>query len=400
MRISICTAHGVTSQGVWGNLGILEFSTRTGRIAPPKNYFRPPLYWSIKHGPVINMDEYLIYPGLINAHDHLELNHFPRTKFRDIYPNAREWSDDVSKRLDTPLYQELRTAPLADQCLIGGLKNLLCGVTTVAHHNPLHPPLKKWDFPVRVVQKYGWAHSLHLSPADEIQWSYHKARRKVWMIHTAEGTDEIGAGEFSELDAFGVIGPNTVLIHGVGLSEADTQLAIERGVGLVWCPSTNLYLLGQTLAVQQWIQAGRVAIGSDSRLTADGDLLDELHAAYLSHQADDQTLFTLVTENPSRMLGLPDVGGLKHGMRADFIALPYSDNPYHALVTAKRADLSLVVRSGQVMIGDPAVVRQFPGQFERVILDGREKLMAKKLVDRARRCTLHEPGLQLEASSS
>ncbi len=347
----------------------------------------------------IDLDGYTIYPGLINAHDHLELNHFPRTKFREVYPNAREWSDDVSQRLNTSPYLELRTAPLADRCFIGGLKNLLCGVTTVAHHNPLHPPLKKWNFPVRVVQKYGWSHSLYLTPTDELQWSYHKARRKVWMIHAAEGTDEIAAGELGELNELGVIGPKTVLIHGVGLTEADTQLAIERGASLVWCPSTNLYLLGKTAWVRKWAQAGKVAIGSDSRLTADGDLLDELYAAHMTKQHNDQALFTMVTDNPSRMLGLPDVGGLQYGMQADFIALPYSDNPYHALVTAKRADLSLVVRGGQVMIGDPELVRQFPGQFEPMVLDGRGKLMAKKLVDRVRRCTLRELGLQLGAGS-
>ncbi len=347
----------------------------------------------------IDLDGYTVCPGLINAHDHLELNHFPRTKFREVYPNAREWSDDVSQRLNTSPYLELRTASLADRCFIGGLKNLLCGATTVAHHNPLHPPLKKRDFPVRVVQKYGWSHSLYLTPTDEIQWSYHKARRKVWMIHAAEGTDEIAAGEFSELDALGVIGPNTVLIHGVGLTEADTQWAIERGAGLVWCPSTNLYLLGKTASVQQWAQAGKVAIGNDSRLTAAGDLLDELHAAYSTGQVDAKTLVAMVTEYPRRMLQLKDVGSLEKGMSADLIILPHSDNPYHALVTAKRADLSLVVRGGQVMLGDPELVRQFPGQFEPVVLDGREKLMAKKLVDRVRRCTLHEPGLQLGAGS-
>lgn len=353
-----------------------------------------------QHRISIDLTEYAVYPGLINAHDHLELNHFPRTKFREVYPNAREWSDDVSQRLNSSPYLELRTAPLADRCFIGGLKNLLSGVTTVAHHNPLHPPLKRWDFPVRVVKKYKWSHSLYLTPVEEIQWSYHKARRQVWMIHAAEGTDEIAAREFSELNELGVIGPNTVLIHGVGLSEANTQLAIERGASLVWCPSTNLYLLGKTTSVQQWVQARRIALGSDSRLTADGDLLDELRAAYTTGQVDAATLVAMVTEYPRQILKLKDSGSLKKGQSADLIVLPYYDNPDETLTSARRADLSLVMRRGQVMIGDPELVRQFPGQFERVILDGREKLMAKKLADRVRRCTLQEPGLQLDAISS
>ncbi|MEO8397780.1 MAG: hypothetical protein ABI700_32605, partial [Chloroflexota bacterium] len=31
----------------------------------------------------VNLNGYAIYPGLINAHDHLELNHYPRTKYRE-----------------------------------------------------------------------------------------------------------------------------------------------------------------------------------------------------------------------------------------------------------------------------------------------------------------------------
>ena len=46
----------------------------------------------------------------------------------------------------------------------GGLKNLLSGVTTVAHHNAFSGAVFTPDFPVRVVERYGWAHSLAFSP--------------------------------------------------------------------------------------------------------------------------------------------------------------------------------------------------------------------------------------------
>ncbi|NJL96125.1 MAG: hypothetical protein HC915_21545 [Anaerolineae bacterium] len=77
-----------------------------------------------------------LYPGLINAHDHLELNHYPRSRPRPRYAHAEAWAADMSAALHHPPYRELRAHPLDERCWIGGLKNLLSGVTTVAHRQP------------------------------------------------------------------------------------------------------------------------------------------------------------------------------------------------------------------------------------------------------------------------
>src|SRR5215207_4406969 len=60
---------------------------------------------------IVDLDGYTIFPGLINAHDHLELNHYPRSKFRDRYDNAHQWGEDVSAHLDKPPFRELRAYP-------------------------------------------------------------------------------------------------------------------------------------------------------------------------------------------------------------------------------------------------------------------------------------------------
>src|SRR6476620_699234 len=56
----------------------------------------------------IDLDGYTIFPGLINAHDHLELNHYPRSKFRERYDNASEWSRDMNAHLNFSPFKELR----------------------------------------------------------------------------------------------------------------------------------------------------------------------------------------------------------------------------------------------------------------------------------------------------
>lgn len=346
---------------------------------------------------IVDLDGYTFYPGLINAHDHLELNHYPRSKFCEVYDNAHQWGEDMNVRLNDSPYRELRAYPLEDRLFIGGLKNLLCGATTVAHHNPPHEYLFREDFPVRVLKKYGWAHSLHFSTDEEIVNSYRSTPLDVpWFIHLAEGTDEVAAGEYKRLKALGCVGKNTVIVHGVGIKSEDVEDAVASVRGLVWCPSTNNFLLGKTSDFVRytyvadrpsWRAGSHVAIGSDSRLTADGDLLNEMVAAVETSQCDRGCILEAVTSRAAHILGLTDVGHLNIGARADWIFLSgYS-----------RSAIEIVVKGGVPQIGNPDLMAKFPHiQTVPATLDGIPKAIHIELARRIIRCTLKEPGLEID----
>ncbi len=291
---------------------------------------------------VIDLSGCTVYPGLVNAHDHLELNHYPRTKFRERYTNAAQWSADFTPRLQEEPFQTLRQIPLAEQCRIGGEKNRESGVTLVAQHNPLHPTLRRADFPVRVVQRYGWAHSFALEP--DVVGTYRRTPRGApWFIHLAEGTDADAAGEFARLDALGLVRQNTVMIHGVGLSDDDRRRALAAGAGLVWCPSSNLFLLGVIADVGDFAQQHRLAVGSDSHLTANGTLLDELRAAYATGQLTPAQLFRAVTLDAAVLIRVKGAGDLAAGSLPDFMIVSgVPADPVRALVDVRSADLRAV----------------------------------------------------------
>ena len=370
-----------------------------------------------KNSQVVDLDGYLIIPGLINAHDHLELNHYPRTKFRDVYNNAHQWGKDVNRRLNTELYKSLRAYPLWDRLFIGGLKNLLCGATTVIHHGPPHKAMFRKNFPVRVLKDYGWAHSLHFNTDDEVIKSYKSTPLNVpWFIHLAEGTDELAAKEYKKLKQLGCAAKNTVIVHGVGLTKTDFSDAMQIVQGIVWCPSTNLYLIGNTN--DQFIQyftrtkgTSKIVLGSDSRLTANGDLLDEIRCAaalckaFMEQQqtsAETQSeliysILSLVTTGAAKCFNLLNRGHLKVNSVADFFVIRLSKYGIGEIYKSCRNDIALIVKGGIPQIGNPELMVQF-AHIETVdaILDGSPKKIHIELAKQISKCKLKEHGLEID----
>jgi cytosine/adenosine deaminase-related metal-dependent hydrolase len=375
---------------VWNDVGSSEIRplfTKNGRIVDSPAH----------DAPVVDLGGLTIFPGLINAHDHLELNHYPRTKFREKYNNAHEWGEDVNARLNDEPFKSLRAYPLWDRVFIGGLKNLLCGTTTVVHHGPPHKPMFRRDFPVRVLKKYGWAHSLHFSTDEEIVRSYRSTPKEIpWFIHLAEGTDAIAAGELERLNQLGCVGDNTVLIHGVGITSGDVIEKIALRTRLVYCPSTNLYLLEQLPDYWHWnvVHIANQLLGSDSRLTADGDFLDELTCArQLRYRVVD-----MLYEASELVFGAKTGWNFNVGSTADFIAIPQTPDEIDQLTKSKRADLTIIVYRGVPQIGRPEVMAKFRHvQTVACTLDGVEKRIHIDLARQIHQCKLKERGLVVDA---
>ena len=316
-----------------------------------------------------------VFPGLINAHDHLQLNSLPSFDPAKHYRHVREWIAEVdARRLCDPEFKAGVAVARERRLLIGGIKNLLCGVTTVAHHDPLFPVLSARTYPIHVVQHYGWAHSLYVDGETSVAGSYRRTPAdRPWIIHAAEGVDAEARNEFERLEVLGCLGSNTVLVHGTALDAAQRSRLHQAGAGLIWCPSSNLRLFGRTAQVEDLLPHGCVALGTDSRLSGARDLLEELRIAGETAGLDERALARLVTCDSARLLRLPDRGALRAGMRADILVLPAATR----LGEATRAQVRLVLIDGRVRHGDPEPARSAEpaGRFAHIVVDGEPKLL-------------------------
>ncbi len=324
--------------------------------------FFPP---SRRNGPVFDLKGFMLVPGLINAHDHLELNLFPRLG-QGPYPNANAWALDIYRPGESPIKQHL-AVPKSIRLKWGAIKNLISGVTTVAHHNALHPSMVDEGFPVRIVKRFGWAHSLHFSP----DWKHRfhtKPTDSPFVIHAAEGCDETAAEEIDILNEGGALNSSTVIVHGVAVSPTALSLLLERSASLVWCPTSNYFTLGRTVSSNVLNSNIPIALGSDSALTGKGDLLDELRFARTAVGA--RRLYEMVTSIPARMFRLPaGFGEILHGGPADLVVMRDSgQSPAETLLSTYP---ELVILKGKIVVASEAFASRVSASLQRFAMEGR-----------------------------
>lgn len=224
-------------------------------------------------------------------------------------------------------------------------------------------------------------------------------------MHVAEGSDAAASTEASRLDALGCLHANTVLVHGTGIEADQWKLICARRAGLVWCPASNVFLLGRTLDphhLEQLVPRSldRIALGTDSRLTGSRDLLDELRVADSLTSAGRDVLVEMVTRTPARLMQLGYAGRLQAGWPADLIVVPAAPGrPADALLACRRADLQLVVVGGRPMVASPGFADAFSERPSTpVIIDGRPMVLDKAVAGRLARSSIQEPGVEIATS--
>jgi cytosine/adenosine deaminase-related metal-dependent hydrolase/ubiquinone/menaquinone biosynthesis C-methylase UbiE len=310
----------------------------------------------------IDLSGFLLLPGLINAHDHLEFSLFPNIG-DGPYENAKQWAHDIHAN-HASLIALHREVPRPVRLWWGAIRNLLSGVTTVCHHNPVTQELVSPGFPVRVVSGFGWAHSLSLEP--DLAEKFARSREDApFILHAAEGIDEESAQEVFALDRKHALDHRTVLVHGLGCTAEAVALINQRQAAVILCPTSNKFLFDHSPSREFIASLNNVALGSDSPLTAEGDLLEEIRFARTHIGLDARKIYDMVTNRAADILRLRrGEGQLKPGSVADVLVVRDCRlSPAEMLAQLNLAQIELVMLAGRVELVGPTLFSRLPGEL-------------------------------------
>lgn len=318
-------------------------------------------------GHTLSFDSALVFPGLINSHDHLDFNLFPalaNTRYDNYWTWGRDIhthnSDEISAVLKIP--QNLRT-------LWGVYKNLFNGFTTVVNHG-------EWlDIEQPPITIHQQCHNLH-SVAFERNWRWklnrplvakpsnrptrpsNRPTRANWpfVLHVGEGTDAAAQKEISQLLKWNLFHRPLIGIHGVAMTEKQA----DRFQALVWCPASNYFLLHQTAPIDRLKDHVPILFGTDSTLTGPWDCWSQIRLARQIKAATDEQLLQMLTTAPAAAWGLTDRGKLEKGKLADLvIARPGNTaKGWDAFYEITPSDILLVLSRGKIVLFDPCLKTQ------------------------------------------
>lgn len=205
-------------------------------------------------------------------------------------------------------------------------------------------------------------------------------------IHIAETLTEFedikriyGRTPVAHLASLGLFAYPTVGAHCVHVTEEEIQILAQHKVGVVHNPESNMKLASGIAPVPAMLKAGiPVALGTDGASSNNNlDMLQEMRSCALLHKVNsyDPTVIPayqaleMATVNGSQALGLPEVGVIQAGYKADLILvslqeahmIPRYDIIANLVYAGQAADVQTVIINGQVVM-ENRIIKTFDEQ--------------------------------------
>jgi len=323
----------------------------------------------------LSLEDALVFPGLINSHDHLDFNLFPRLGER-IYGNYTEWGKYIHKHYKTQISAVLKVPPTL-RYEWGVFKNLLCGVTTVVNHGE---PSGLKDELITIFENMQALHSVGFESAWQLKLNNPLNVKLPVCIHVGEGDDWSSFSEIDRLTGWNLLRRKLVGVHGVAMTENQAK----KFGAVVWCPQSNYFLLNKTAPVNLLEKHTDILFGTDSTLTGSWDIWEHLRVARGTRLLGEEELFYALNKNAANVWGL-NTGKIEEGKEADIVVahIKKGMRDYGAFFSLRPADLLLVIHKGEIRLFDENLVGQLPGldlnNFSKVYINDAGKYVQGNL---------------------
>jgi len=334
---------------------------------------------------ILTITNAFIYPGFIDAHNHVAYNVLPKFTPPRLYMNRGQWQGARAYTEFKKPYNLLKDTEklYCEMVKWGELKALMSGITAIQGTSPNQLCFKTLIRNVENQSELGTSGS-HIrtfildigSFHDKIDFSVTKS----FVVHLAEGIDDKSRNEFQTLKQKGLLRAETVIIHGTAFGDAEFAEMSKVGAKLVWSPQSNLALYGTTTDIALAVKHGvPVSLGVDWNPTGSDDIFGELRTA-AEQNADrfgsvirDQDWLSMITTNPARALALDtSIGQLAPTFKADITVLRAQGNdPHLTLLSSHLPDVEMVWVGGELLYGRATILQTLkPDQCERITVRG------------------------------
>ena len=291
-----------------------------------------------------------IMPGLIDAHNHVAYNVFPKWVPPKLYNNRYQWQGSTSYKKFKAPYNDLKASLYCEMVKYGEVKALLSGITTIQGTSPNRSCFKTLIRNVENQNELGLPANhirTNILAIADFQGSVDWNETKSFVVHVGEGIDEKSRAEFDALKQKGLLNANTAIIHGTAFGPAEFAEMASIGAKLIWSPQSNLVLYGKTTDIKAAREAGvKISLGVDWNPSGSDSIFDELRVADVVNREEfggviaEGDWLSMVTVNPAEALAVADqIGRIAVGFKADLLVLAERGGPDDADLAAREHGL-------------------------------------------------------------
>lgn len=351
--------------------------------------------------PVVHVSG-LVFPGLIDSHNHPSFNVLDIIPFGRLFTERYEWQATEANASFQDQLDDIRdfggpNAQVTNIWKLAEVRALTAGTTAIqgancngdngfAHQGIGINNVER--FPARVYHTTFPLRSTSLFQSPSSMWS--QKSREYWdrfIIHLSEGTSAAALDEFYQWQGMAMLDARTSIIHGVPLGTPEWAAMAAVDANLIWSPISNLMLYGTTADIPGALAAGvNVALAPDWTESGGRHLLEELQEANRVNEEWWEGVITplqfaeFVTRNAAKAAGAEEMmGQIAPGFRANLMAISREgEETYEVLLDAEPADVQLTIVDGRPMYGDPAALMAFSfvDGTESIIVGGFEKSLS------------------------